>query len=315
MKSDLDRFLRLSKNTLLDLNLHFRGTLSGVDGNPSSSLSPRLLEELGRIRRIVIHVSGQDVKVLQLMNAMDISSRLTSLTFSRAWVGGAAGRQNLIQKDRKTICLPRLLDLTLSGAMSDKLPYLSLPVLKHLRVYDGSLEFEWIHTLVCSASQSLNKVLFKRVKVQSVPPAHLIAPAVNLQSLTSFDLELPNLVMTKFVGEDLPFIEYQTFLIQHVTSPFKLGFQGAPLPFFELAHSLFAVSLKLKLIVVTDTPRDEEQTASMGNGEIIRRFLKGFPELRKLRASLGRFTGRSYEHTVLGDRSLLCRVFQDLTNS
>ncbi len=305
---DLARFLKLSKNSLLDLDLCVHS---------SSPLFPQILEELGRMRKIDIQTFGRDADVLRLMNAMDISDQLTSLSLLVAWVpGGNLTQQKLVQKmeDRKTICLPRLMDITLNGALSDKLPYLSLPALKHLRVHNGYLEFQWIHTLVCSASQSLNQILFNGMSVHSVPPAHLIA--VNLQSLASFDVELPNSDMSMLVGDThLLFIEYQAYLIQHITSPFKLRFQGAPLPFFELAHSLSAVSLELQLRVYSGSPREEEQTAAIENEENIRRFLMGFPGLRELRASLDRYTGRSYERTVFDDQSLLYRVFQDLTSS
>ncbi len=177
------------------------------------------------------------------------------------------------------------------------------------------MEFKWIHTLVCSASHSLDRVLFKQVPVHSIPPTHLITPPVNLQSLTFFDLHLcSDMFMSVEVG--LPFIQYQTLLIQHTASPFKLRFQGTPLPFFELAHSLSAVSLELELKLHFDrSPREEEQMAFIENEENLRRFLKGFPGLRELRASLDRKTRTSSGRTVFDDRSLLHRVFQELTSS
>ncbi len=248
--------MRLSKHSLLDLDLY-------IDN--SQPLPSRILEETGRIRRISIDTFGRDVDVLQLMNAMDISTHLTSLTLSRGHTFGP-GHHKLVQKmkKRKTICLPRLVDLSLFGAYSDKLPYMSLPGLKHLCVYNGSLEFQWIHPLICSASQSLNQILFKRVPVHSMPPAHLITPSVNIPSLACFDLHHSD-VTAPAGGDDLWFIQYQTFLIQHVASPFKLRFRGTPLPFFELARSSSAISLGLKLIVHFISPREEG--ADGGNRE------------------------------------------------
>ncbi len=127
-RSHFDRFLRLSKNGLLDLDLCIQPV--NIDGN--SSLS-QIQEELGRIRKISIQPFGRDVDVLQLMNTMDISNQLTSLTLLRVRAPGGS-RQELAEElgNRKTICLPRLMDLTLSGAISDKLPFLSLPAFETL---------------------------------------------------------------------------------------------------------------------------------------------------------------------------------------
>ncbi len=65
-KSGLDRFLRLSKNSLLDLYLCFQQTESVV----VEPLSPQILKELGQIWKTDNKIFARDREVLQLMNAM-----------------------------------------------------------------------------------------------------------------------------------------------------------------------------------------------------------------------------------------------------
>ncbi len=60
---------------------------------------------------------------------------------------------------------------------------------------------------------------------------------------------------------------------------------------------------------------EEEQMAAIENEESVRRFLKGFPMLKELLATLDCETRAFTGCTIFDHRSLLYRVFRDLKRS
>ncbi len=174
---DLPHFLKLSKRMPLDVSLEYnRGRSMYPDWDPLDYL----LSEMYRMRSIVAKYPVSISSILRLMNNLDVSESLISLELNSIDHLDLPG-------ERKRICLRRLRNLELHSHFdSDSLPYMSLPALETLLIWETHMEFEWIHPLVCSASQTLRQITFQSSVVLSLPPEEHIKIVPSFPSLTAF---------------------------------------------------------------------------------------------------------------------------------
>ncbi len=299
---EVPHFLALSKRMPLDVQLE-------EVSRKSATCLGHLIPEMNRMRSIVLKFLMPRIDIARLVNAMDVSEKLTLLVLNGRMSAPADPGIDQVLGQRKSIHLPRLRDFTFEGYDRDDLPFMSLPALETLRLSNVVMQFPWIHPLVCSASQTLRQIIFMRSIVLSLPSVERISVVPQFPSVTSFELFAYG-GRAERLGPHVDSL-YPTFLIQNITSSFSLHFRGCPNPFLDIGRSASCTSLNLILRFHPDTVHGPHQLATVEDEQLIRQFLGRFPALRVLTGGLIFFRAIHYRRIELGEEDLFLKVFEE----